>query len=295
MFKIQILKHGDTISKDDICYIIGKNGIHLKKKIGLVDTIVPITLIECNDELQDVKPRLKLNINKIPESQFSEIICFFKKVYEVHQSEAIVLILYNQERKEFSFICPNQEVSQVSCKYDINKIEEETDKLSVLNDFDLIGSIHSHGKLQPHHSTTDSKDEKEWDGFHIIVGNLDEPAFSISVSSVINGYRFNLRPESYIDGLIEIKEEKIEDKELKSFNPKLYVLSHQGSYFDHSWMEKVKKITIEYYFTQGNETINGLKDLFSILELDSSGRNSMEKDKCEQCVYKNYFLKGCDK
>jgi hypothetical protein len=58
------------------------------------------------------------------------------------------------------------------------------------------------------HSGTDDKDEVDFDGLHITVGNMDNDLISISCSIVANGTRFTCQPSDYIDG-IELDEFEI--------------------------------------------------------------------------------------
>jgi hypothetical protein len=57
----------------------------------------------------------------------------------------------------------------------------------------LVGSIHSHGALSAGASLTDEADEADFDGIHVVVGDVDERRPSYSAAIVVDGRRFGCR------------------------------------------------------------------------------------------------------
>ena len=188
MFKIVVNENG-KIPEDDIYYIIGKNGIYLKKKLGIVDALVKVNKISF---LEDVETYGRLNIPKIPAKIFGKVISFLKAVYEKYKSESIALIYFNEERKEFKIVIPHQKVSFAGADYVRNQ---------AFKDFTFLATIHSHSSFGASHSTTDKKDEKFLDGLHITVGHVDEDNVDIVSSVVVNGERFPCFVTEYVSGL----------------------------------------------------------------------------------------------
>ena len=85
-------------AEDETCFIIAKGGIYLKKKLDLIESITPVDKISF---LEDLVPFAKLNIPKIPAKIFGSILAFFKEVYVLYKSEAIVLLFYNKSTKKY--------------------------------------------------------------------------------------------------------------------------------------------------------------------------------------------------
>ncbi len=194
MFNIY-LHDSEDIPEDDICYIVAKDGIYLKKKMGIMESIAKVDKISM---LKEITPTACLNIPMFPANLFAKVIEFFKAVYKMHRAEAIVLLFYNQETENFKVIPPNQKVNGGECEYE-RDIQIE--------DYVLLGDIHSHGSMSAFHSPIDDRDEKtDNDGLHITIGNVFADDVTISLSIIANGTRFIGEPEEYIDKLVKVKE-----------------------------------------------------------------------------------------
>ena len=98
MFKIHINDGNKDLPKEDIFYIISKEGVFLKKTLGLIDSITPVNNISFLKDM-DVKSMAKLNIPKIPKNIVASIWKFFNRIYELYYSEAIIMIYYNEKNK----------------------------------------------------------------------------------------------------------------------------------------------------------------------------------------------------
>lgn len=211
MFNIY-LHDSKKIPEDDICYIVAKNGIYLKKKMGVMESIAKVDKISM---LEEITPTACLNIPLFPAKLFAKVIEFFRAVYKKHHAEAVVLLFYNQENGHFKVIPPKQKVNGGSCDF--------TRDIQVPG-YILLGDIHSHGSMSAFHSGTDDKDEKgDNDGLHITVGNVSSDDVTISLSIIANGTRFIGEPEDYIDKLVKVESFKspAERKVYKYINGKL--------------------------------------------------------------------------
>lgn len=248
MFKIIINKENTTLPNDSIYYVIAKNGIFIKKKLGIVESLTPVDSISI---LEPLVPTASLDIPKLPSNLFASSVEFFYRVYEKHKSESIVLIFYNEEQKDFQMAVVEQVVTNTNIDY--TKI--------TLPGYIMLGTIHSHSNFGAFHSTVDQHDEKHFDGLHITVGNVDDEEPSITACIVINGSRFAVEPCDYIDG-ITLSENTSEEE--KSVAPKydkttmIKILSAGNAlkknksiykiaipteerYFDERWLDKVTK------------------------------------------------------
>ena len=194
MFKVHINDGETPIPDDDIYYIVAKEGIFLKKKMGIMESIAPVSNISI---LESVNTMAKMNIKKIPGGQFANVISFFKEVYQQFHGESIVLLFYNEEKRVYKIVPPHQKVTAAACDYN---------KGITIEGFQMIGTIHSHAAMSAFHSGVDDKDELHFDGLHITVGNVNEQDVSITASIVANGSRFVVQPDDYIDRLQIVKD-----------------------------------------------------------------------------------------
>lgn len=213
-FKVHIHDGKTPFPDDDIYYIIAKEGIFLKKRLELIESLVPVSKIST---LESVKTSIKMHIPKIPMLLFSQAVSFFRYVYNLYSSESVILLFYNKTKQHYKLVVPQQTVSPVFCKYE--------SKIHIPN-YLRIGDIHSHANFAAFHSSTDEDDEQSFDGIHITVGDVQSTDVSISVSLVSNGSRCLVEADEYIDKLHEN-------------NGKFKVGT---TYFPPEWLNQVSKI-----------------------------------------------------
>ncbi len=262
MFKVVINDGQNEMPEDDIYYVIGKEGVYLKKTIGVMDSLAPVKQIST---LQSVAASARMRINKIPGPKFAKVVEFFRAVYQEHYAEAIVLLFYDEEKGTHTIIPPQQKVSGGSCDYN---------RGITIEGLTMIGTIHSHGGMSAFHSGVDDKDEETFDGLHITIGNMRDEEVSISASIVANGYRVMVDPSDYVNQLkltqdVDEQEERAtttiytykdgklvkDEKKTSRYTyahrkyDKRYVVTvtdHQRR-FNQKWMRKVEKGTYSYY------------------------------------------------
>jgi hypothetical protein len=221
---------------DEIYYIIGQNGIFLKKTIDLIDCMVPVNNISV---LKKVDTYVRMNIPKIPQNIFSEIVSLFYYVHMVHKSECAVLLFYDKKTKTFDVKVPLQKVSMASVHYVVPPNYENYQK---------IGTIHSHSSMSAFHSSTDVDDEKSFDGIHMTIGKLNafekEKKIDIKCCIVANGHRMVVNPLDYVYGIKEvINEEPIITTNNYYKSEKLYYV--KPILFNEDWVKNiVKEITL---------------------------------------------------
>ncbi len=309
MFKIFINDGKSEMPQDDIFYIIAKNGIFLKKKVGILESVAPVNEISI---LERITSEAKLNIGKVPLEKFAPVLEFFKKVYELHRSEAVVLLFYNQKRKRYVTQVPPQEVSYAGIEYIKNK---------VYKGYDLIGTIHSHGNMSAFHSTIDHVDEEHFDGLHITIGDVKDDFFTISCSVMSNGQRFVVNPSEYIEGpeLVEYtpywssmfkpKFEVVDGKKFYKNKVKTklgYTLlaNEDEKKFDKKWLHFVKKRQYTSYYSAGSsagsfdgvvpgQVFGTLTSKFqnkSIVPYISEEKFTSENlNPCDECIFKSFI------
>ena len=307
MFKVFINDGQSEPPQDDIFYIIGKNGIFLRKKLGKIDAIIPVDQISV---LGDVQPMAQYDLPPIPRELFAKVVAFFKEIYKEHHSEAIVLVHYNEETDHFKLQCPHQSVSHGGLDY-IRTI--------TYPGYTKVCTIHSHAGMSAFHSGIDDKDEEDTDGLHITVGHLgwDEWEFDLSVSVVFNGKRFMADAHTYIDGLADIEHEETspiyggwysiyftslhDDEEKVTTKPGFVIdLPESKMTFDQRWLDYV---TVKSGYRRFPSIISSLKthkthysrnqEIINKLNSDDAPEilsDEHEYNPCEKCIFAEYKL-----
>lgn len=240
MFKVMIHDGKTAPLEDDVYYVVGKEGIFLKKSAGLLESLAPVKNIPT---LETVTCFANIYIEKIPVDIFKSVYNFFKEVYKRHASEAAVLLFYNKEKGNYKIIVPSQEVSAASCDYK---------KGMSVKGMLLIGTIHSHAAFSAFHSSTDDNDEKSFDGIHITIGHVNSDKPTISTSVVSNGFRDMKNSLEFIEGI------KSEGKKGKA---DCFSIQDDSDYFNLKWMYMVTKKEYKYAYNYGNYTYDALSVL----------------------------------
>jgi hypothetical protein len=310
------INNGERIPDDETCYIIGKDGIMLKKTLDLIESLTPVDKISF---LEPIPTYARMKIPIMPVVMLANIVGFFREVYRLFHSEAVVLLFYNLKTKCYKVYVPSQEVAPAGLDY-------KTDK--TIKDHRLIGTIHSHASMTAFHSGIDKGDEAKFDGIHLTIGKMGSEFFDICGSIAVNGMRVAINPEEYIEGLETreytnyfpqmfrpafefINDEKVYKNEVKSNIGYVLNTNEENFKFDPAWILKVKEKTYEnlyegysggtrYTFKDGKlvkiaytkrEPIQTSFDYRSILFPNLS---KIEKETKDECVCKK-CLHRCDK
>jgi len=228
MFPIYVADRKKMDPKDDICYIVAKNGLFVKKKLGLIESITPVDDIPTLEF--DVVPYAKLNLPKIPKKIFCQIFSLFRRVYIMYRSECTVLLFYNQKNRKFKVGVPHQKVSYSGV---------ECVKMGSPEGYVTVASIHSHCNFSAFHSGTDVNDEEYIEGLHITIGDVDEDQFSLVSSIVSNRKRFKIDPLKVIDGI----DENTADKNSKYLIVGGFVWTYDPKWLDFITGTEYKPVT----------------------------------------------------
>ena len=137
----------------------------------------------------DLEEGFDLSVPKIPLPLLWQIVSFFRQVYKLHHSEAIVRVVYDRKEKRYFLDCPPQVVSAAHCNFDRTRMPV----CGV-----VVAEIHSHGQLQAEFSGTDNRDELA-DRFYGIVGQVSDffPQTNFRVS--IGGRRLSVELQDLFD------------------------------------------------------------------------------------------------
>lgn len=168
-------------------FVVAHDGLYLRKQslLGLSQTKV-----EGAEHLPAEKEYVEYALPKVPADLMARVVGFFRAVYRLRRTEALVLLLWRAEG--FDLYVPDQQVSVASVKH-------RFDESVLSDDHRVIGSIHSHGAFGAGASSIDADDEAEFDGLHVVVGDFDRRRQSYSAAIAVDGQRFDVRPNVVLE------------------------------------------------------------------------------------------------
>jgi proteasome lid subunit RPN8/RPN11 len=162
-------------------FLVARDGLYLRKRslLGLSQTKVEgVTHLPAESEYLDYA------LPRIPSDLMARVVGFFRTVYRLHQTEALVLLLWAGEG--FDLFVPNQKVSPASVSHVLDEAELPSGGR-------VVGSIHSHGAFGAWASSIDEDDEATFDGLHLVVGGFDRRRPNYSAAIAVDGHRFGVR------------------------------------------------------------------------------------------------------
>jgi PRTRC genetic system protein A len=137
---------------------------------------------------------------KVESEMLESVVGFFGRVYEMHHSEAIVLLVWDARERRYLLNVPEQEAS-VWRSGQYRSPQDVKYKVPALPPGQLlVGDIHSHGNMAAFTSWTDANDERHRDGIHAIIGRVESEPPELHVDLAVDGDRFALRPEEIFEG-----------------------------------------------------------------------------------------------
>lgn len=176
-------------------YIVASNGMYLERKSALFTTSCRVDRFPVG--LESHNERCVLHCERIPPALSRTMFAFFLHAFERHGGEAVLLLLYNPEKRQFAWHCPEQTVDLIESwtgRWYPSPNIQYTDPLELPPGFILFGDSHSHAELPAYTSYVDMKDEHFKDGLHIIIGQVDRSRPDIHVDFVMDQRRFGIEP-----------------------------------------------------------------------------------------------------
>lgn len=159
-------------------FVVARDGVYLRKQTLLGESQ---TKVERLAHLPAAEEYVEYALPKVPSDLMARVVGFFRAVYRLHRTEALVLLLW--EEGQFTVHVPRQRVSGSSLKFTLSEDELPAGSR-------LAGTIHSHGAFGAFASSIDEADEAELDGLHLVVGDLDRRRPSYSAAIAVDGHRF---------------------------------------------------------------------------------------------------------
>ncbi len=173
-------------------YVVAKDGLflHIKSLLGraiIKSTNFPVHLPELGET-----GWFEFNATKIPAALCSQIVDFFKTVFEMHKTEAEVVLLIHRQTKEWAVMVPTQRVSY-------SAVDSRVDPTRVPKDFLIVGTMHSHCDFGAFHSGTDTDDADDMNGVHLTIGHITREMPEVASMVSMNGVHFTFKPEELAD------------------------------------------------------------------------------------------------
>ncbi len=181
------------LKPDQARYLIANNGTFIERNTAMYRTNVGLKTWDL--ELEPSDEYCYLRCGRMNAVMHRAMLSFFLHAHRLHRGEAALVLLFNAERRQFAWFCPDQYVDVKATQLGWVTIDEiEFENPWVLPDgYRRVGDAHLH-PASPHPSAQDMWDDE--DGLHIIVGNINtQPAYNIDF--VMDGRRFRLRPEQF--------------------------------------------------------------------------------------------------
>lgn len=194
---------------DGFCYVLGREGLREHRSNDVYDTFA---LTSNCPQLATQPLDTTFKLPKIKQTTIATIVGFFHQVYERYQSEAIILLYFSAVEGVYMLLVPHQEVNVwmktpqgfhacVDLKYEV----PPTPVKLLKRGYKLVGTIHSHGSAAAYHSKTDDFDEKDHNGLHITVGNINRAkknkatSVTFACSLMVNGERQTLKTTDVVE------------------------------------------------------------------------------------------------
>lgn len=162
-------------------FLVARDGLYLRKRSLLGLSQVQVDGVA---HLPAAREYLEYGLPKVPASLMGQVVGFFRGVWARQKTEALALLSW--DGSAFGLIVPEQRAGTAS-------VQHRLDPAEIPPGISLVGSIHSHGALSAGASLTDEADEADFDGIHVVVGDVDQRRPSYSAAIVVDGRRFGCR------------------------------------------------------------------------------------------------------
>lgn len=183
-----LTKQDAALSEKPIILLPSKDGrIFELRRNEIGKFSAPVNKIK---EFAELTPYFKLSLPKIPAEILRQTLSFFKKISDLYSFEAMVHILYDTERREYTVKVPKQRISQAY-------IESETES-EYPEHFIHVMDIHSHNVMPAVFSEIDNKDETAT-RLYAVAGRFDKVFPELTVRASCAGKFIPLNPSDIFD------------------------------------------------------------------------------------------------
>jgi hypothetical protein len=148
------------------------------------------------------EPHCVVRYPLVKASTLEHVVSFFARVHELHQSESVVLLMWDLDHQRYKILVPPQEAT-VWQSYSGRRSPEDVRyaiPVPLPDRHLLVGDIHCHGNMAAFASLTDADDERYRDGIHAVVGRIDREPPEFHIELAIDGFRFSLKMDQIFEG-----------------------------------------------------------------------------------------------
>ncbi|MFQ5846865.1 MAG: Mov34/MPN/PAD-1 family protein [Candidatus Methylomirabilales bacterium] len=186
MFPIYVKEAGFREPEEPIYYLVSRSGLFQVKRTPVFCSTIRVPgLLWLEEEVEGVEFLLPV----IPAKILGESMAFFREVFRKYRAEAAVLLYRREAAGEYEIRIPPQQVAGGHCRYEVGPNPPGCLR---------VGTMHSHGAAEAFHSELDDVDEQYDDGLHVTIGSIHAKP-TVSCSLVVDGRRFDLRPEAVLE------------------------------------------------------------------------------------------------
>jgi hypothetical protein len=152
--------------------------------------------------LAEHRARCRVQYPKLPVSAVEFVVGFFHRIYQLHESEAIVLLYWDLRQERYRLYVPPQKPTVWLSSWNTRSPMDVAYRVptDVPPHWLLVGDMHSHADLDAYASYVDKSDERHRDGIHIVVGRVQDDPPDFHQELAVDGSRFNLRFEHIMQG-----------------------------------------------------------------------------------------------
>ena len=177
-----------------ICLLPSNDGrIYELRKTAQGEFIAPKQKVK---EFQQIRAGFLPALPLIPMSLICQLIAFFRSMMlENEEYEALAIIYWDKEKKDFFAYIPKQEVTKEHISADLRACPYDDEERYI-----RYADIHSHNSMEAAFSPVDDRDERDT-GLYLVLGQLDCFFPDIRARFFCGGTFISLDPEEIIEGL----------------------------------------------------------------------------------------------
>jgi hypothetical protein len=219
LFPVYLYEEGFELPTEGQYYVVTSEGVFFRKETKVGSGFVPVKGIPW---LEKPPTKLTAKMNPIPGLIIGQALRFFRRVFFRDGAESYVTLMYSPKLKQYKLWCPTQSVSRGGVSYD--RTDQPDFESRRRDEWQMVGTIHSHCDFSAFHSGTDTHDESTFDGVHITLGHVNRDDFSAVSSIALSNVRESLLPEETCLGLVRL------DKPYQISTRKGFVYDPAGHY-----------------------------------------------------------------
>ena len=189
---------GGAAPTEKAAYVLSGNGLFLHRNHPFFTSC--LTARTWPGELGVTEPAFTPRYPRIPADQLERAVGFFAAVARLHRSEAALLIAWDTRGERIRLLVPVQHCTTLSTGTGTGvPVGVHYRPPPMPGHFALIGDMHSHVDGEARSSSVDRSDERYRPGLHIVVGRIHREPPAFCVEAVVDGFRFDLDPETVLD------------------------------------------------------------------------------------------------